>query len=77
MNIAMVGVLFIGRFNRTMYCSHGNYLFCYFPGGSLADVISTNESQMKVMSEPELKLLLCQVSQVKFEICLSFDGKRK
>ena len=35
----------------------------YCNGGSLADVISSNESQMKVMSEPELKLLLCQLSQ--------------
>ena len=35
-----------------------------FSGGSLADVISSNESQMKFMSEPELKLLLCQLSQV-------------
>ena len=35
-----------------------------FLGGSLADVIAVNDSQMKFMSEPELKLLLCQVSEV-------------
>ncbi|CAB4045374.1 Wee1-like kinase [Paramuricea clavata] len=40
----------------------------YCNGGSLADVISVNESQMKVMSEPELKLLLCQLSQVSLKL---------
>jgi hypothetical protein len=50
-------------FDRSLLCSHGNNILVFL-GGSLADVISINESQMTVMSEPELKLLLCQVSQV-------------
>lgn len=52
--------LFIGKSYRTVFIN----FYVVWIGGSLADVIENNESQMKSMSEVELKLMLFQVSQV-------------
>ena len=37
---------------------------CFFPGGSLADLIERNKKSNEVMGEAELKQLLIQVAQV-------------
>ena len=39
-------------------------MLCFFPGGSLADLIENNNNSSELMAEGELKQLLIQIAEV-------------